>query len=64
MATELDVQTPDDGQLYLAASKKDPGRFVLSLTDTSGAGAEVKLDAFDLLRLIHAGSRLLMEQGL
>lgn len=61
---ELDIQTPDDGGLYLAASKTDPGRFVLSLTNANGADVEVKLDPFDLLRVIHSGSRLLMEQGL
>ncbi|MEV4642747.1 hypothetical protein AB0J80_35925 [Actinoplanes sp. NPDC049548] len=64
MRGELDLQTLDDGGLYLAESKTDPGRFVLSVTEASGADVEVKLDAFDVLRVIHAASRLLMERGL
>ncbi|MDH6462081.1 hypothetical protein M2302_002256 [Micromonospora sp. A200] len=61
MPNEMDLPTTDDGHVYLAGSRKNLGEYVLAVTDSEGRESEVKLLPVDLLRLIHASSRLLAE---
>ena len=61
MATEMDLQTIDDGSVYLARKGGDPDSFVLAVRDRGEREAEVRLTPGDLLRIVRDGSQLLIE---
>lgn len=61
MATEMDLQTTDDGSVYLARKGGEPDSFVLAVRDSDDREAEVKLTPSDLLRIIRDGSQLIIE---
>lgn len=60
MATELDLQTIDDGSVYLAKRATGNG-FTLAVGTPARAESEVQLTRGDLLRLIYTCTALLAE---
>jgi hypothetical protein len=59
MDTELEMQTLDDGYVYLA--KRFEGVYTLAVTGNNNAETEVRLTKLDLLRLIKGAAQLLAE---